>query len=134
MRIFSHITIGSSEIERSIQFYDALLSILGLERHSTDEAFVGYGHPSDTSETGENSLWIVKPLNGERAHGGNGVNVALLAASRQHVDAFHAKALESGATDDGAPGVRADAHDSFYACYIIDRDGNKLIAVCHDPE
>ncbi len=43
---------------------------------------------------------------------------------------FH-DALEQGATDEGAPGIRAENHPNFYTAYILDLTGNKLLAVCH---
>lgn len=134
MGIFSHITIGVNDVAKSIAFYDEVLRALGLTRHSTDASFAGYGDPDDTSMTGENSLWILKPTNGEPAHGGNGANVAFRANSRSVVDDFYVRAIQQGGTSDGAPGLRTEAHDHFYACYVFDLDGNKLVAVCHSAE
>ena len=54
--------------------------------------------------------------------------VALAADSPEQVDRLHAKALELGATDEGAPGPRGDG--GFYAGYFRDPDGNKLNAFC----
>ncbi|MBD3666808.1 MAG: VOC family protein, partial [Kangiella sp.] len=54
---------------------------------------------------------------------GKGTSVALAAKSKEHVDELHAKALELGATDEGAPGNRTD---NFYGAYCRDLDGNKL--------
>jgi predicted lactoylglutathione lyase len=56
---------------------------------------------------------------------------ALVAASRDAVDAFHRAALANGGTDEGAPGLRPFG-PSFYACYVRDPDGNKLSAVCEE--
>ena len=58
---------------------------------------------------------------------GNGVMVAVAVDSTDKVDAFHAKALELGGTDEGAPGTR---FGNFYAGYFRDLDGNKLNAFC----
>ncbi|MDX1508741.1 MAG: VOC family protein, partial [Woeseiaceae bacterium] len=58
---------------------------------------------------------------------GNGVMIAIALDSPQKVDAFHAKALELGGTDEGAPGDRGD---NFYAAYFRDLDGNKLNGFC----
>ncbi|NNC38073.1 MAG: VOC family protein [Hyphomonadaceae bacterium] len=136
--MFSHITIGVNDLAHSISFYDVILSQLGLERHSTEESFAGYGEVTSDNEepdnTGVNSLWIMKPSNGKEAKGGNGTNIALLAESRDQVDAFYTAAINLGAINDGAPAIRNDAHDNFYACYVIDFDGNKLVAVCHKRE
>lgn len=138
MSIFSHITIGVNDLQRSIRFYDAVLSTLFLARHSEGESFAGFGIIPEKGQkpdnTGANSLWILKPANGEAATGGNGTNIALLAKTRHQVNTFFAKAIELGAISDGAPGIRSDAHDNFYACYVIDFDGNKIAVVCHKPE
>ena len=73
------------------------------------------------------AISIVKPFNQEAATVGNGVMVAVAMDSTDKVDAFHAKALELGGTDEGAPGFR---FGNFYAAYFRDLDGNKLNAFC----
>ncbi|NNC36514.1 MAG: VOC family protein [Hyphomonadaceae bacterium] len=138
MSIFSHITIGVNDLEKSIWFYDKVLAELGLSRHSTGDGFAGYGptlHKNKiTKPTGENSLWILKPSNGEIASGSNGTNIALSTRSRERIDAFYAVCIDLGATSEGSPGLRKDIHDNFYACYIVDYDGNKIVAVCHEAQ
>ena len=79
-------------------------------------------------------MWVLKPQNEDIATGGNGTNIALSAGSREMVDDFYTTSIELGATCDGEPGVRADAHDNFYACYVRDYDGNKIVAVCHKKQ
>jgi predicted lactoylglutathione lyase len=73
----------------------------------------------------EACLAIAKPFDGNPATVGNGVMVALQVESQDAVKAFHAKALELGAQDEGAPGPRGDG---FHAGYFRDLDGNKLNA------
>lgn len=131
--IFSHITLGVNDLESAIAFYDEIMAVLGHSRHSTGEAFAGYGHP-ENAQLGIDSLWILTPIDGQVATGGNGTNIALLAPDRQAVDICHKKALKLGAVDDGAPGIRAEAHPNFYAAYFRDFDGNKIVVVCHEPE
>ena len=53
--------------------------------------------------------------------------VAIVMDAPEKVDAFHARALELGGTDEGAPGFR---FGNFYAAYFRDLDGNKLNAFC----
>lgn len=131
--IFSHVTLGVSDLGASMRFYDATLGVLGLVRHSTAASFAGYGHEED-GRLGANSIWILRPRDGHAASAGNGTNIALLAASREAVRHFHRTALSSGGRDDGAPGIRAEAHPDFYAAYVLDPDGHKIVAVCHaDP-
>ena len=73
------------------------------------------------------ALSVTVPFDGKPATVGNGVMVALVMDSTDKVDALHAKALELGGTDEGAPGPRGDG---FYAAYFRDLDGNKLNAFC----
>jgi len=71
---------------------------------------------------------VIKPFDENPATVGNGTMVALAFDAPEKVDALHAKALELGAADEGAPGPRGDG--SFYAGYFRDPDGNKLNAFC----
>ena len=48
------------------------------------------------------------------------------------VDAFHA-AASSGGRDNGAPGIRAMYHPTYYGAFVLDADGNNVEAVCHKP-
>ena len=68
---------------------------------------------------------LIKPNDGNAATIGNGVMVAFGMDSRDKIDAFHAKALTLGATDEGAPGLRGE---TFYAAYFRDPDGHKICA------
>jgi predicted lactoylglutathione lyase len=52
---------------------------------------------------------------------------------RASVDAFHAKALEMGARDDGAPGLRPNYHPNYYGAFVIDPNGHNIEAVFHGP-
>ena len=78
------------------------------------------------TEPGAPMLAVCKPWDGEKAVVGNGPMVALSAGSKEKAAKLHAKALELGGTDEGAPGPRGDG--SFYGGYFRDLDGNKLVA------
>jgi len=131
--MFSHIMLGVNDIERAIEFYDKVMSILGYKRQSSGETFAGYGAKEDIG-TGINCLWIGQPFNGAPASSGNGTNIAFLARERSIVDLFHKTAIELGSVNEGDPGIRGEAHANFYAAYVRDPDGNKLVVVCHEPE
>jgi catechol 2,3-dioxygenase-like lactoylglutathione lyase family enzyme len=62
------------------------------------------------------------------------VHLAIKVPNRKKVDECHAKALECGLKDNGAPGLRAHYHPNFYGAYVIDEAGNNLEFVCHKPE
>ncbi len=85
--------------------------------------FLVWGCDEDSS-----SFSIHVPIDGQPATVGNGVMVALAAASRSQVQAIHTTALSLGGTDEGAPGPRGDG--GFFAAYFRDLDGNKLNAHC----
>ncbi len=59
------------------------------------------------------------------------LHVAFTAENRAQVDAFHRAALEAGAKDNGAPGVRAQYHPNYYGAFVIGPDGHNVEVVCH---
>ena len=127
--MYSHVTVGSNDLERAAAFYDQALATLGIERHMTvDGALLGY------RLEGRDLFFVVRPFDRRPATVGNGVHVAFLATSSDQVDAFHAAAMTGGGTDEGAPGLRPHYHEHYYGAYVRDPEGNKLQAVCHaDP-
>lgn len=130
VHMFSHIVLGTNDLGAAISFYDRVMATLGFARHDTGDTYAGYGKAADIG-SGQNCLWINMPLDGKPATSGNGTNIALLAEDRQSVNAFHAAAIEQGAQDEGAPGLRGEVHPHFYAAYCRDPDGHKLVIVCH---
>lgn len=130
--MYSHVTVGTNDIERATRFYDAVLATLGLERHKTYRIALGY---APKAFSGINApFWVLRPFNKKEASGGNGPMAAFAADTRAAVDAFHAAAMANGGTDEGAPGIRAHYHPNYYGAYVRDPDGNKLCCVCHHPQ
>lgn len=115
--------LGTNDLPAAAAFYDALLRQLGATRFNESARGISW-----TFGPGSTSLSLIKPENQEPATVGNGVMVALGVVNRGQVDAAHKRALELGATNEGAPGPRGDA--GFYAGYFRDRDGNKLNVFC----
>ena len=118
--MIGYTTLGTNDIQRAARFYDALLAELGGKRAMEMETFIAWG-----AAPGGPMLAVIRPYDQKPATVGNGVMVALSAASKAQVDAVHRKALELGGRDEGAPGPRGDG---FYAGYFRDLDGNKLNA------
>ena len=116
--MIGYVTLGSNDIARTGEFYDALLGEIGATRQTEGETFVAWSVTPGTP-----MLWVIKPFDGAPATVGNGVMVALAVDSKDHVDLLHAKAISLGASDEGAPGLRGD---TFYGAYFRDPDGNKL--------
>jgi catechol 2,3-dioxygenase-like lactoylglutathione lyase family enzyme len=123
--MIGYVTIGSNDLEKARSFYDALMPALGAGRMlEFGDNFTMYG-----TGMGKPGLAVCKPYNGEPADGGNGNMTAIACASREKVDAIHARAMELGASDEGGPGVRGEeGPQAFYAAYFRDLDGNKLCA------
>ena len=121
--MIGYVTLGTNDFERAAAFYDALLGELGAGRFMESESFVAWAVSPGTP-----AISVVKPNDGSAATIGNGMMVAITVDTPDKVDQLHAKALELGGTDEGAPGKRGDG--GFYAGYFRDLDGNKLNAYC----
>ena len=122
--MIGYVTVGTNDLPRAAQFYDALAAEMGTPRMMEFDSFIAWGTPG-----GPAGIAVTKPYDGQPATVGNGVMVALEAQDREQVDRLHAIALAHGGRDEGAPGPRGEG---FYAAYFRDPDGNKLCAV-HRP-
>lgn len=118
--MIGYVTLGTNKYDEAAAFYDALLGTLGAKRMMEEDNFIAW-----STGPGSPAISIIKPADGKDACIGNGVMVAITVDSKEKVDALHAKALELGGSDEGAPGARSD---TFYAGYFRDLDGNKLNA------
>lgn len=123
--MIGYVTLGTNDMEKAAGFYDALLEQLDAKRVMSGDNFIAWG-----TGMGSPSISVIKPYDGNAATVGNGVMVAIVVNSNDKVDSLHAKALELGAKDEGAPGERGSG---FYAGYFRDLDGNKLNAFCFTP-
>ena len=116
-----HLTIPVRDPEASRRFYRQALAPFGVEEVEL-EGGVGWGPPSRVDffiRQGEPTA----PL-----------HLAFAAPDRATVDAFHAAALDAGATDNGPPGLRPRYHEHYYGAFVHDPDGNNVEAVFHGPE
>ena len=130
--MFSHVSLGTDELDRATAFYDQLLAPLGITRRLTlpEHGAAGYG-----GQGGARPLfWVTRAYDGHPATAGNGGMVALAAENRAAVRAAYAAGMAAGGTDEGAPGLRPHYHPNWYGAYLRDPDGNKLCIACHDPE
>ncbi len=115
--------VGSNDIERAKEFYDAVLAVIGLRpimEHGSGGRIYGAG-------AGMPVFSVVRPYDGRPATAGNGSMASLICDTRDQVAAIHAKALELGGRDEGAPGPRAGDESGMFA-YFRDLDGNKICA------
>jgi catechol 2,3-dioxygenase-like lactoylglutathione lyase family enzyme len=123
--MFDHVKFGVSDYAASRSFFVKALEPLGV---------------TDVREWPPNGVELSKP-NGKvslclyqteekPAH----LHLAFEAETRTQVDAFYRAALETGAQDNGAPGLRPHYHANYYAAFVIGPDGHNIEAVCHEPE
>ena len=126
--MFSHMTIGASDLPRAIAFYDVVLAPLGIERLPVKYAtWASWQRPGEAPK-----LWVGLPFNKMSTHPGNGWMAAFAASSRKAVDQAHAAAMSAGAGDEGAPGLRPNFGPNYYGAYVRDLDGNKIHFVCRE--
>ncbi len=134
--MFAYATIGSTNFEVSVKFFDAVLATLGHARlHDYfDNGWVAYGNPKDAQNPATPLLWLCKtPFNGQPANAGNGNMVSFAANSRAQVNAFHAAALVNGGTNEGEPGTREAYGPDLYIAYVRDPMGNKFSVMTRNP-
>ena len=112
-------TIGTNNKESAEIFYDGVLSQLNPIKLLANDRITMWLSKEDKSVI----LAISIPYDGEIATIGNGAMKAIALGSHEEVDQMYAKAIESGAKDDGEPGLRTE---TFYGAYVYDLDGNKL--------
>lgn len=130
--MFSHIMIGSNDIERSKRFYDAVLGVLGAGEPLRNESKSGhhrlfYRHDGST-------FCVSQPIDGAPATAANGGTVGFKCDSPEQVKRFHDTAVAAGGTSiEDPPGLRQGQLGALYLAYVRDPDGNKLCAL-HRPK
>ena len=127
--MISYATVGSNQIEKARDFYDALLATIGMKTffdHPTGGRL--YGRP------GKGLFGVLGPYDGGAASIGNGAMAGFGFESTEAVDAFHAKAMSLGAANEGDPGSRFGENSPAYFAYFRDLDGNKLCAYHFRPK
>src|SRR3954453_6247619 len=103
--MIDHLKLHVADAARSKAFYEQALAPLGYRtvmEQGPDVVGMGAKFPD---------LWLAQSPTPTVAH------VALRAADREAVDAFHAAALAAGGTDNGAPGLRTQYHPGYYGAF-----------------
>jgi catechol 2,3-dioxygenase-like lactoylglutathione lyase family enzyme len=121
--MFSHVMIGTNDLEKAKSFYDALLGTLGVPPGRIDRHRIFW-----RTKTGTFS--VTKPIDGKAATPANGGTIGFSAASVEQADAFHTAGLANGGTTcEDPPGIREGGGVKLYIAYLRDPDGNKLCAL-----
>lgn len=130
--MFSHVMIGSNDIERSKKFYDAVLATLGVGEPVRNTAPSGHTRLFYRHEG--NSFCVTEPINGEAATCANGGTIGFKCNSPEQVRQFHDVAVANGgSTSEEPPGLREGSMGALHLAYVRDPDGNKLCAL-HRPQ
>ena len=122
--MFSHMMVGSNDIDRSKKFYDATFGALGGKPAIVDDkGRLVYMH--------NDGIYVVtKPIDGQDATHANGGTVGFAVTGPEQADAWHAAGVAAGgSTCEDPPGVRTGSMGSMYLAYLRDPDGNKLCAL-----
>ncbi|WEN14265.1 VOC family protein [Rhodanobacter sp. AS-Z3] len=126
--MFSHIMVGSNDIDRSQRFYDAVLGVLGAGKPLRNDAKTGqtrlfYRHDGNT-------FCVTEPINGDAATCANGGTIGFKCDSPEQVQQFHDVAVAHGGTSiEAAPGLRESPMGPMHLAYVRDPDGHKLCAI-----
>ncbi|MDE2430582.1 MAG: VOC family protein [Burkholderiales bacterium] len=123
--MFDHVKFGVSDFAASKAFFVKALAPIGVAVVAEGEP--GYG--VELCADNESSLCLFQ-TDEKPAH----LHLAFKASNRQQVDAFYHAALEAGAKDNGAPGLRPRYHANYYAAFVIGPDGHNIEVVCHTPD
>lgn len=121
--MIDHTGITVRDFSKSRSFYQTILGALGYQQTMEFPGHAGFGKDHQPA------FWIStegEPL--KKFH------IAFAAPSRKSVDEFHQAALRAGGKDNGAPGLRPNYHENYYAAFILDPDGYNIEAVCHQKE
>jgi catechol 2,3-dioxygenase-like lactoylglutathione lyase family enzyme len=118
--MYSHIMVGTNDLDRSKTFYDAVMGALGVGPAMVDGHRMFYLTPTGVFS-------VTKPIDGKAATVSNGATIGFACTSSEQADAWHAAGVANGgATCEDPPGVREGGMGKLYLAYLRDPDGNKL--------
>ena len=125
--MYSHMMVGSNDIDRSKTFYDAVFGAIGGKPAMVDDKNrLIYMH--------NGGLFLVTaPIDGQPACHANGGTIGFAMENPAQADAWHAAGVAAGGTPiEDDPGMREGGFGKLYLAYLRDPDGNKLCAL-HRP-
>ncbi len=121
--MFSHVVVGSNDLEKSKAFYDAVFAALGGGPGGDMDDRIAYMH-------NDGMFLVTKPINGEPATFANGGTIGFTVDSPEQGAAWHAAGIANGGTTcEDPPGMRDFGEAKYYLAYMRDPDGNKLCAM-----
>ena len=121
--MFSHVMVGTNDLDRAKTFYDAVLGTLGVPPAFVDGHRIFY-------RTSSGVFSVSKPIDGQAATVANGGTIGFACSSPEQANAWHAAALANGGVSiEEPPGERQGGFGKLYLAYVRDPDGNKLCAL-----
>ena len=125
--MFSHIMIGTNDLDRAKSFYDAVLGTLGVKPAFVDRHRIFY-------RTAGGTFSVSLPIDGKPATFANGGTIGFTCENEAQGDAWHAAGLANGGVAcEDPPGVREGPTGKMYLAYLRDPDGNKICALHRLP-
>ena len=126
--MFSHVMVGSNDLEKSKRFYDGLFAAMGAKPgRQDDKGRLSYVHNGSV-------FMVTKPIDGQPACHANGGTIGFGLASPEAVNAWQEAGVEAGGTAiEDPPGIRSNAFGSLYLAYLRDPAGNKLCGLYRVP-
>ena len=120
--MIDHISVAVSNLDASAHFYQAVLGAIGYQKLVVRPRTIGFG--KSYPEFWLNLRASLAPIGAD-----SGAHAALRVRTSELVDVFHAAAVAAGGRCDGAPGLRPQHGQGYYAAFICDPDGNRVEAV-----
>jgi catechol 2,3-dioxygenase-like lactoylglutathione lyase family enzyme len=121
--MIDHVTANVGDFAEAKRFYEQALAPLGYSLKMQFESAAGFG-----AGAGIPDFWIGSSADRGATH------VAFRVDDRATVDKFYEAAMAAGGRDNGPPGLRPHYHETYYAAFVHDADGNNIEAVSHKPE
>ncbi len=127
--MFSHVMVGTNDLERAKRFYDAVLGVLGAGEGARSVS--GSGHSRVFYRHDGGTFGVTEPIDGEPATVANGGTIGFKCNSAEQVQQFHDVAVAHGGTSiEDPPGLReGKPGGAMHLAYVRDPDGNKLCAL-----
>jgi catechol 2,3-dioxygenase-like lactoylglutathione lyase family enzyme len=115
--MIDHLSLGATDLARSVSFYRDLLAPLGYALQYANAKEASFGPGTDRT------FWLYPAAGPVSA---SGMHIAFAAKCKDAVDAAFAAAMSAGATVDRQPGRRPEINETYYGCIVLDPDGHRL--------
>jgi catechol 2,3-dioxygenase-like lactoylglutathione lyase family enzyme len=126
--MFSHVMVGSNDLDASKKFYDAIFTATGGREGKVDPkgrlVYVNNG----------GIFLVTPPIDGQPATPGNGMTIGFAVDGPEQAHAWEQAGVAAGGTAiEDPPGVRSGMGVNLYLAYLRDPSGNKLCALHRMP-